>query len=342
MNPSKDVEPFPLTAFTTGREIADAHLEYLKTTVEAITERTVNELIAALKSSSGSTLIDMTDDQWEQLANAALTIGSFAIDKITRRLKFQAAKYGWPQDYDYRPIATQIHAIASPARKIINGLNYRGKCVRAVLKVQHIDSTGESGSELQNRLVTNLEQIQSWQSDIFVAFEKDKGVKERFHSMYNKEWDEFCEEWNAAKIEMRYYSGVGFEGILIKYLKRLSEESSKSKIQWEPVLNFDGKIRRPDAVLSSGFTMDFKRKPDQLSFLINIPSLSNSDFNSVSLDLMDLIEQATGLKHVETGRDPLINPNILKVDILGEFTMEQSKRALGEIDSYLMKRFPKG
>ena len=342
MNPSKDVEPFPLTAFTTGRDIADAHLEYLKTTVETMTERTVNELIAALKSSSGSTLVDMTDDQWEQLANAALTIGSFAIDKIARRLKFQAAKYGWSQDYDYRPIATQIHAIATPARKIINGLNYRGKCVRAVLKVQNVDSTGESGSELQNRPVTNLELIQRWQSDIFEAFEKDKGVKERFHSMYNKEWDEFCEEWNASKIEMRYYSGIGFEGILIKYLKRLSEESSKSKIQWEPVLNFDGRVRRPDAVLSSGFMMDFKRKPDRLSYLINILNLSNSDFNSVSLDLMDVIEQATGLKHVETGRDPLSNPNILQVDILGEFTMEQSKRALGEIDSYLMKRFPKG
>ena len=88
--------------------------------------------------------------------------------------------------------------------------------------------------------------------------------------------------------------------------------------------------------------MDFKRKPDRLSYLINILNLSNSDFNSVSLDLMDVIEQAAGLKHVETGRDPLSNPNILQVDILGEFTMEQSKRALGEIDSYLMKRFPKG
>ena len=342
MNPSKDIKPYPLDAFTKGREIADAHIEYLKATVETMTERTVNELIAALKSSSGSTLIDMSDEQWEQLASAALTIGSFGIDKITRRLTLQAARYGWSQAYDYRPIATQIHAIATPARKIINGLNYRGKCVRAVIKAMYGNSEDDSGCELEERLVTNLAQIQQWQSDIFESFEKDKGVKERFHSMYNKEWDEFCEEWNASKIEMRYYSGIGFEGILIKYLKRLSEESSKSKIQWEPVLNFDGRVRRPDAVLSSGFMMDFKRKPDRLSYLINIPNLSNSDFNSVSLDLMDVIEQAAGLKHVETGRDPLSNPNILQVDILGEFTMEQSKRALGEIDSYLMKRFPKG
>jgi predicted DNA binding CopG/RHH family protein len=342
MNPSKNIEPFPLTAFTTGKDLADAHLEYLKSTVETMTERTVSELIAALKSSSGSTLIDMSEHQWEQLANAALTIGSFAIDKITRRLTLQAAKYGWSQAYDYRPIATQIHAIATPARKIINGLNYRGKCVRAVLKVHTSEFMGEAGSELQNRHVTNLEQIQRWQSDSFALFEKDKSVNERFHSMYNKEWDEFCEEWNTSKIEMRYYSGIGFEGILVKYLKRLSEESSKSKIQWEPVLNFDGKVRRPDAVLSSGFMMDLKRKPDQLSFLINIPNLTNSDFNIVSLDLMDVIEQATGLKHVETGRDPRNNPDVLQVDIVGEFTMEQSKQALGEIDSYLMRRFPKG
>ena len=310
--------------------------------MEALTDRTEDELIEALKASSGSTLVDMSDGQWKQLASAALTIGSFAIDKITRRLTLQGAKNGWSQGYDYRPIATQIHAIATPARKIINGLNYRGKCVRAVLKVQNFESVNSAGKELQVRLVTNLDQLKKWQSDSFVVFEKDKAVNERFHSMYQKEWEEFCEEWNAAKVELRFYSGSGFESILEKYLMRLSEESSKSNIQWQPVINVEGKRSRPDAMLTSGFTVNFKRKPEQLTFLVDIPNLTNSEFNSISLDLMDLIEQKTGIKCVETGRNLTNDPNVLQIDILGEFTMEQSKLALSEIDTYLTNRFPNG
>lgn len=339
MSSTSQIEPFPLKSDTTGRDLAEAHLRYLKSTVDELAERTVAQLIQALKSSSGQTLDDISDDRWKGMANAALTIGSQAIDKITRRLTLQAAEYGWEQSYDYRPIAMQIHAIATPARKIINGLNYRGKCVRAVLKVQNFDSTNEAGKELQLRKVTNLDQVRKWQSDCFAVFEQDKTVSERFHSMYSKEWFEFCEEWNAAKIEMRYFSGIGFESILDKYLMRLTEESSKSKIRWEPVLSSSDSRSRPDAILSSGFTIDFKRKPDQLTFLITIPQLKHSEFNSISLDLMDLIEQETGIKYVETGRNLKNDPEVLQIDILGDFTMAQVKRALGVIDKYLTKHF---
>jgi len=342
MSSTSQIEPFPLKSDTTGRDLAEAHLKYLKSTVDELTERTVAQLIDALKSSSGPTLIDMSDDQWKQLANAGLTIGSLAIDKITRRLTMQAAKYGWEQSFDYRPIATQIHAIATPTRKIINGLNYRAKCVRAVLKIQNFDSSSDAGKELQLRRVTNLDQIKQWQSDCFAAFERDENVSERFHSMYSKEWYEFCEEWNAAKIEMRYFSGYGFESILDKYLMRLTEESSKSKIQWEPVLNIGGRVFRPDAILSAGFSIDFKRKPDKLTFLITIPHMQNSEFNAISLDLMELIEQETGIKYVETGRNLKSEPDVLQIDMLGDFTMAQVKRALGEIDNYLSKRYPQG
>ena len=339
MNSNSQTEPFLLGPDTTGRDLAEAHLRYLKATVDELAERTVNELIDALKASSAPTNVEMSDDQWRQLANAALTIGTLAIDKITRRLTLQAAKYGWSQSFDYRPIATQVHAIASPARKIVNGLNYRGKCVRAVLKVQNFDSENIAGKELQARRVSNLEQLRTWQSDSFAAFAQDKTVSERFHSMYAKEWFEFCEEWTAAKIEMRYFNGFGFESILTKYLMRMTEESSKSKIQWEPVINSGGRISRPDAILTAGFTIDFKRKPDQLTFLINIPNLSHTQFNEISLDLIDLIERGTGIKYVETGRNLKNDPDVLQIDILGDFTMAQVKRALGEIDNYLTKRF---
>ena len=342
MDPVSPLEPFPLSPPATGKSLSQAHLNYLKSTVTTLAASTQEGLIKALKDSSGTNMIEMTDDQWQQLAGTALTIGSSGLDKIAKKLSIQAAMYGWAKDYDYRPIATQIHAIATPARKIINGLNFRGKCVRAVLKVQSSDTKNEEILELQQRSISSLQEVIKWQGDNYDAFEKDKAVDKRFHPNYKKEWVDFCGEWNASKIDMSYFSGKSLESIYFTYLKKLNEESNKSKIQWEPVLNLSGKVIRPDAVLRSGFLMNFKRKPEKLSFLIDIPNLDYTEFNAISLDLMDLIEQVTGIKHVETGRDMHKSPNVLQVDLLGEFTMAQSKVALGEIDSYLMKRFPKG
>jgi hypothetical protein len=88
--------------------------------------------------------------------------------------------------------------------------------------------------------------------------------------------------------------------------------------------------------------MNLKRKPDQLTFLIDIPNLTNTEFNEISLDLIDLIDQKTGIKYVETERNPKNDPNVLQIDLLGVFTMDQSKQALSEIDTYLTKRFPNG
>ena len=342
MNSISELEPFPLSPSASGQSLAQAHLNYLKTTVTSLAESTQEGLIKALKDSSGTKMIEMSQDQWQQLAGTALTIGSSALDKITKKLSIQSAMYGWAQGYDYRPIATQIHALATPARKIINGLNFRGKCVRAVLKVQESEVKTEELIELRQRSISNLEEVIQWQADSYAAFVTAKVVDKRFHPNYKKEWEDFCDEWNASKISMRHSSGKSLESIYIKYLAKLTEESNKSHIKWEPVLNLGGTISRPDAVLRSGFPMNFKRKPEQLSFLIDIPNLSNTDFNAISLDLMELIEQVSGIKNVETERDPINSPNILQVDILGEFTIEQSRLALGEIDSYLMARASKG
>ena len=132
------------------------------------------------------------------------------------------------------------------------------------------------------------------------------------------------------------------ESIFERHLMRLTEESNKSKIQWEPVFRTGSKTSRPDALLTSGFSMNLKRKPDQLTFLIDIPNLTNTEFNEISLDLIDLIEQKTGIKYVETERNPKNDPNVLQIDLLGVFTTDQSKQALSEIDTYLTKRFPNG
>lgn len=299
-------------------------------------------MVEALQASSGNALVNMSDDEWKQLASTALTIGSSAIDKITKKLSLLSAKHEWAHGFDYRPIATQIHAIAMPARKTINSLNYRSKCVRAVLKVQNTQNAHEIVAELRNRVVSNLEDLIKWQADSVTAFENDKSVSSSFHANYKKEWVDFCEEWNSAKILMGEIPNRSLESIFERHLMRLTEESNKSKIQWEPVFRTGSKTSRPDALLTSGFSMNLKRKPDQLTFLIDIPNLTNTEFNEISLDLIDLIEQKTGIKYVETERNPKNDPNVLQIDLLGVFTTDQSKQALSEIDAYLTKRFPNG
>jgi hypothetical protein len=287
-------------------------------------------------------LINLTDDEWKQLASTALTIGSSALDKITKKLSLLSAKYEWAQGFDFRPIATQIDAIAAPARKTINSLNYRSKCVRAVLKVQNAQNETEAIAELKYRVISNLDDLTKWQADSVVAFENDKSVSTSFHANYIKEWVYFCEEWNSAKIDINAVSSRSLESIFEKHLMSMTAESEKSKIQWEPVFKSGEKISRPDAVLASGFTVNFKRKPDQLTLFIDIPNLTSAEFNQISLDLIELIEQKTGIKHVETGRSAKNDPNILQIDLLGDFMIGQSRLAMSEIDAYLTKRFPQG
>jgi hypothetical protein len=141
---------------------------------------------------------------------------------------------------------------------------------------------------------------------------------------------------------MSTVSSRSLESIFEKHLMSMTTESEKSKIQWEPVFKSGEKNSRPDAVLASGFSVNFKRKPDQFTLLIDIPNLTNTDFNEISLDLIELIEQKTGIKHVETGRNPKNDPDTLQIDLLGDFMIGQSRLAMSEIDSYLTKRFPNG
>ncbi len=281
----------------------------------------------------------MCDEEWEQLASTALTIGSPALDKIEKKLTLLSAKHAWTQGFDYRPIATQIHTIAGPARKTINSLNFRSKCVRAVLKVQSTQNATEAIAELQNRMISNLEDVIKWQADSVAAFENEKSVNPSFRSNYVKEWIDFCGEWNSAKIEMKHKSERSLESIFENSLMLLTQESKKSKIQWEPVLRSSGKISRPDGIMTSGFPFDLKRQPGQLTIVISIPKLTDSELHNTAVDLMDVIENVTGLVTVEIGFNGAKDPNILEVIFFESYTTEQLKLALSGIDTYLKEHF---
>ena len=67
--------------------------------------------------------------------------------------------------------------------------------------------------------------------------------------------------------------------------------------------------------------------------------MTQKDYNTISLDLMDLVESSTGLKHIDTlrgGKDS----DLLNVEVYGKYSMEQLKTVLEEIEQYFERNTP--
>ncbi len=328
-----------LSPDTSGSVLATACLAYLKSATSRLDDRTTQELVAAIKKASQGAELNLSDKDWTRLADAALTIGSEALDRLTRRITILATASGWSTDFDYRPIATQIHAMSGPARKIRNAIAHRAKCVRAVLKVQTEGDLTGYGEELAKSKYPTIDAVYSWQQGSFKAFELQGSVNSRFHSMYHKEWEEFCKEWNEFNFGKVNEKLEGLESIFEKYIRDLSNESSKFKLQWNYALNPNPSFLGVES--KHLITFDFKRKAENFTISIRIPNMQQKDFNSISLDLMDLVETTTGLKHIDTlrgGKDA----DLLNVEVYGDYSMDQLKIVLKEIEQYFEKKYPRG
>lgn len=315
----------------TGGDLAVACLAYLRGATSRLDDQTTLELVAAIKKASQGEELNLSEKDWTRLADAALTIGSEALDRLTRRITILAAASGWSKDFDYRPIATQIHAMSGPARKIRNAIAHRAKCVRAVLKVQSEDNATGYAEELTGAKYTSFDAVIFWQRGSFKAFELQGSVNTRFHSMYLKEWDEFCEEWNEFNFGKVGKKSARLESIFEKYIRDLSNESAKFKLQW----NYASVTNKEK------ITFDFKRKSENFTISIRIPNMQQKDFNLISIDLMDLVETTTGLKHIDTlrgGKDA----DLLNVEVYGDYSMDQLKTVLKEIEQYFEKNYPYG
>lgn len=328
-----------LSPETTGLTLATACLAYLKGATTRLDDQTTQELVAAIKNASQGAELKLSDRDWARLADAALTIGSEALDRLTRRITILSTASGWSTDFDYRPIATQIHAMAGPARKIRNAIAHRAKCVRAVLKVQTESSATGFAEELAGSKYPTVDAVISWQKGSFKAFELQGSVNTRFHSMYYKEWEEFCKEWNEYNFGKPGTQPVGLESIFEKYISDLTSESTKFKLQWNypPASNLSFfKVESNNRI-----TFDFKRKVENFTISIRIPNMQQKDFNSISIDLMDLIETTTGLKHIDTlrgGKDA----DLLNVEVYGDYSIGQLKIVIKEIEQYFEKTYPNG
>jgi hypothetical protein len=157
--------------------------------------------------------------------------------------------------------------------------------------------------------------------------------------MYHKEWEEFCKEWNDFNFGKVGSKIIGLESIFEKYIIDLSNESSKFKLQWNQASRQN--LSFLTVASKNKITFDFKRRTENFTISIRIPNMSQKDYNIISLDLMDLIESSTGLKHIDTlrgGKDA----DLLNVEVYGTYSMDQLKTVLGEFEKYFKQKYPDG
>jgi hypothetical protein len=336
-----DEERFLLSSETTGADLAQNCLTYLKENTSKFESQTTVELIRAIKASSGDFIFDFSERDWARLADAALAIGSGALDRVTRRLTIQGTAKGWSTNFDYRPLAAQIHALAGPARKIRNAVAHRAKCTRAVLKVHDLENAVGFGHELTNMRFSTADEVRHWQKQSFYLFEEEGTVNSRFHLMYQKEWKNFCDEYNSLNFEITTYSTESLQSIVEKYLLGLTHEASKFNLKWNSVTKSESTSNPLNSNLISNITYDFKRKADQFTISIRIPNMNQSNYNSISIDLMELIELKTGLRHVDAMRGSK-DPDLLNIDVYGAYTINHIRLALSEIEKYFQQKYPSG
>jgi len=323
---------------TDGSMLSSACLAYLKSVTSRLDAQTTNELVAAIIKASHGTEFNLSEKDWIRLADAALTIGSDALDRLTRRITILATANSGSSDTDYRPLATQIHALAGPARKIRNAIAHRAKCVRAVLKAQTENEISGNAEDLQMNKYPTEDDVIVWQQASFKIFETQGSVSSRFHSMYFKEWEEFCKEWNEFNFGRIGNKNIGLESIFEKYILGLSNEATKFKLLWNDATSAGLKSSLDK---KNYITFDFKRKAENLTVSVRIPNMQQKDFNVISIDLMDLVENSTGLRHIDTlrgGKDA----ELLNVEVYGDYNMEQLKIVLKEIEKYFDTKYPNG
>ena len=120
---------------TRGSRLSQAMLEYLNWEcfeAESRNKEGVRQALSQIIYGSGHGG-KISERDLDRLAEATLTIGSFAIDRITRRLELIGATAGWGESADYRAIAHQLHSVTGQARKLKNSVAQRRKCIKAIL-----------------------------------------------------------------------------------------------------------------------------------------------------------------------------------------------------------------
>ena len=280
---------------------------------------------------------EISERDLERLVEATLTIGSFAIDRITRRLESIGKTAGWGASADYRAIAHQLHSVTGQARKLKNSVAQRRKCVKAILVKPEFANKNQIDGIWELSEIKDVGSFTDWTRHVFRTFEKSGQVKERFLTTYEYEWAAFTKD----AIRYLFVPGIpddeAIKSRYDKYIDIFVQEISKTNLKWfAEFVTESGK--RADFAISNGVSIDLKKRPDHFSFIVTIPSNFETNFREIPLALMDLLEQIPGFKYVDISQ-PLTETHQMTIEIHDTYTMEQIAIAQAEILKYFEKRF---
>ena len=323
---------------TRGSRLSQAMLEYLNWEcfeAESRNKEGVRQALSQIIYGSGHGG-KISERDLDRLAEATLTIGSFAIDRITRRLELIGVAAGWGESADYRAIAHQLHSVTGQARKLKNSVAQRRKCVKAILSKPE-KSVNDDQLTLDWLEIKNTKSLAEWTVNTFAAFKKSGQVKERFLTTYQYEWDAFNSDAIRYLFTTHISEDEGIKSRYDKYIDIFVQEISKTNLKWvSEVVTSTGK--RVDFAIDNGVSIDLKKRPDHFSFIVTIPSNFETNFREIPLTLMDLLEQKPGFKYVDISQ-PIADTHQMTIEIRDDYTMEEIAVAQTQILQYFEKRF---
>ena len=335
-----ELRPPQRLAFGTARgsRLSQAMLEYLNWEcfeAESRNKDGVRQALSQIIYGSGHGG-KISERDLDRLAEATLTIGSFAIDRITRRLELIGATAGWGESADYRAIAHQLHSVTGQARKLKNSVAQRRKCIKAILSKPE-KTVSDDQLTLDWLEIKNTNSLAEWTVNTFAAFKKSGQVKERFLTTYQYEWDAFTKDAVGYLFTTHISEDQGIKSRYDKYIDIFVQEISKTNLKWvSEAVTSTGK--RADFAISNGVSIDLKKRPDHFSFIVTIPSNFESNFREIPLALMDLLEQKPGFKYVDISQ-PMADTHQMTIEIRDAYTMEEIAVAQTEILKYFEARF---
>jgi hypothetical protein len=319
--------------------------KYLNWESETVELKNRARIIDALKTIFGDSTIfsQITEADYVRLAEATLTIGSKALDRITSRLRAIGNSAGWSEDLDYRTLASVVHTVINQGRKLKNSSAQRKKCVKSVLAQSNLEEIEiDADEEAYSVFMETIDEssFQEWADKVFANFRKSNVVNPKFVDTYQNEWREFVGDANRyffqsqenfnlkEKSEQSHYLTQKYE----KYLMALLSDTSKTNLKWAfEKAGKDGK--RSDIAIDNGVTVDLKKRPDYFAFIVNIPGEVKSNFREIPLALMALLEKNPGFNYVDITQSAK-SANQIEIQIHDKYDMEQIGIAQEEILKY--------
>lgn len=284
---------------------------------------------------------NISPSDWERLAEATLTIGSKAIDRITFRLRSIGQNVGWDSNTDYRSLASILHSDINQGRKLKNMSALRRKCVKAIISKFEL-ANGPARSRLAD--VVSAANFQNWTEELFGVFIESATVKPQFQYIYKTEWESFVKDadkyfFHTSLLEsnLLWQEYIKSKPKYEKFIEGLMSDTSKTNLNWAFEKVSSSNVR-DDIVINNGVTINLKRRPEYFSFTVKIPSNFISNFSEIPLALMDLLENNPGFKHVDImqiGNEP----NQIEIQIFDKYDMKQINEAQNEILKYFKRRF---